>query len=246
MTDYGDARFMKIQAWKESNDYSMLCRTLDLEADGILQYGLEHIQNPVNDRIARIEIGSRSDLHRGVYCPSLVYDIFVSNIKRGRILKRLTRQSSNYYIYSFEESGRLVSAENFINGKSVFERLFYTDNHIYGIILDQWGHVLQGSHEIYAEGTIISYQKALFSYHNGSYDLMNLVKEDYTYSPDGLRQCIFTQYIPNPRLCQQTMYQFQHENGFLTKYTAFDIIGSNPYEVLGASQEYDVMISRKV
>lgn len=246
MTDYGDTRLMKIQAWKESNDYSMLCRTLDLEADGILQYGLEHIQNPVNDRIACIEIGSRSDLHRGVYCPSPVYDLFVSNVKRGRILKRLTRQSNNYYIYSFEENGKLVCVEHVINGKSVFERLFYADNDVYGIILDQWGHVFQGSHEVYDNGAIVSYSKALFSHHNGVYDLMNLVKEDYTYSSAGMCQCVFTQYIPNPRLCQQTMYQFQHEDGLLTRYTVSDIIGSNPYEVLATSQEYGVLISRKI
>lgn len=242
----GDVRFMKIQTWKASNDYSVLCRSLDVEANNILQYGLEHIQNPVNNRIAYTEIGARSDLHRGAYCPSPVYDIFVGNVKRGHLLKRLTRQNNNYYIYSFEENGKLVCVEHFINGKSVFEHLFYTGNNIYGITLDQWGHIFQVSREIYDNGTIASYCKTLFSYHNGHYDLMNLVKEDYAYSSDGLCQCIFTQYIPNPKLCQQTMYQFQHKNGFLTKYTASDIIGSNPYEVLETSREYDVLISRKV
>lgn len=239
-------KYNKIQDWKRSSEYSDLCQRLDLEADDILCHCLEYLKCPSNKQIFRTEFGSRSDLHRGFYCPSPVYDIFVGNVKRGRLLKRLSRQTKNYYTYSFDSSGRLVSAENHINGNTVQEHIFYIDSDTYGIILDQWNHIFQLAREVYADGQLVSYIRALFAYCDGSYNLLSLTKEHYTYTSEDLYQCVFTQYSPSAKLCQQTLYEFLHENGVISGYTASDIIGGASYEKVGTPQKYEVHTVRKV
>ncbi len=49
-------------------------------------------------------------LHRGYYCPSLVYDIVFGGAKRGKLLKRFSMPPT--YRYGFDKEGNLVVAEN--------------------------------------------------------------------------------------------------------------------------------------
>lgn len=49
-------------------------------------------------------------IHRGYYCPSLIYDIVVGGANRGKLLKRLKNPAT--YVYGFDESGNLVSVKN--------------------------------------------------------------------------------------------------------------------------------------
>ena len=239
-----DVNLAKIQEWKSSTDYYSLCQSFDFEAEDILRYALKD-QRPLDkSAIAKTEIGSRSDLHRGFYCPSPVYDIFVGNVHRGRLMKRLSKKSNNYYLYGFDCTGKLICADNYVNNQLVSENIYHTDTGVYGIILDQWGHISHGSREVYDNGKLVSYSRVLFSHNDGMNHLVNLVNECYTYDPEGLYQCIFTQYVPSAKLCQQKLYQFQRRQGKLASYTAATIIGRNSPKVLSVSQEYVVPVDR--
>lgn len=236
---------LKLQKWRQSDAYLALCQALYNEAAEIRQYGLDHINDDTQLQVVRTEIGSKSDLHRGVYCPSPVYDIFVGNVKRGKLLKRLTKQSTNYYIYGFDKAGKLVRAEQYRNGEqSTVEHISHTDSSIYGITHNQHGGLSQVTHETYVGNKLVTYSKILLLHYNSVCEIMDLRKEQYIYDESGLSHCCFIQYVPKANLCQQTLYQFQRKNGKLARYTASDVIGREPYEKLNTSAVYEVFIDR--
>lgn len=49
-------------------------------------------------------------LHRGYYCPSMVYDIIIGGANRGKLLKRFKKPPT--YSYGFDGNGNLVAAKN--------------------------------------------------------------------------------------------------------------------------------------
>lgn len=243
--DVRSQKVLKLRQWRCSDAYHLLCQTLDQEADDILQYGLAYLDSFHEEQVIRKEFGSQSDLHRGFYCPSPVYDIFVGNVKRGKLLKNLTKRSANYYVYGFDESDKIIRVEQYRNCKlAVVEHICYIGPDIYGITLDQWGYLYQVTREEYQNNKLVTYSKVLFMHHRGIYDSIKLCRERYIYDEKGLHQCCFTQYMPAAELCDQTLYNFQRKDGKLVSYIASDVIGSEPYEKLSTSLPYCIFIDR--
>lgn len=236
----------KKSEWVCSENYRILCEALYNEADEIRQFGLSHLNAETSGQVVRTEVGSKSDLHRGFYCPSPVYDIFVGNAKRGKLLKRLTTRSNQYYIYGFDMADRLVRAERYVEGTLAgVEHIYYSGPNVYGIELHQWGVLRRMSKETYCEGKLISYCTVLFLHTSEKCDIVDMTKEQYVYDDNGLAECCFIRFIPCTESCRQTLYQFQRKDGLLHTYTASDVIGVNVYEKLNTTGPYDVFISRK-
>ena len=71
-------------------------------------------------------------MHRGFYCPSIVEDIIIGNVNRGRIIKRLVKQPITY-TYGFDNSNRLVTVIRHTKIGDIYEYIMYIDNIQYGV-----------------------------------------------------------------------------------------------------------------
>lgn len=134
------------------------------------------------------ELGTKSKhLHRGIYCPSPVLDILITNAKRGRILVRPSERSkiSNRYVY--DEFGKLIFIDNYIDDKMISsEYLLYQDNTIYGVEVGMSGRIICVSEEQYAQGKLICYIRA-YNYGAGNTtECGQLDCEKYHYDDVGL------------------------------------------------------------
>ena len=67
----------------------------------------------VQFQVVRTEYGIGGEtLHRGYYCPSLIFDIVVGNVKRGRITSNPVYKKRAEYVYGFDRDNRLIVAEH--------------------------------------------------------------------------------------------------------------------------------------
>lgn len=71
-------------------------------------------------------------IHRGYYCPSLIYDIVVGGANRGKLLKRSKNPTT--YVYGFDENGDLVSVKN--NDSETEERILRDGDLELGVTFD--------------------------------------------------------------------------------------------------------------
>ena len=78
-------------------------------------------------------IGSRY-MHRGVYHPSPVAEKWVTNRRRGRIAKRVTKATRPTNWYLFDQENKLFLVETYLeDGTTHTEYIFHEDNLIYGL-----------------------------------------------------------------------------------------------------------------
>ena len=94
-------------------------------------YNEKDLKSIVASKIRRHEYAnSGEDIHRGFYCPSLVREIYVKNVKRGKILKQTTSLGSNKYKfeYDFDYRDRLIKIRHNEMIKKVCKNCkFYTN-----------------------------------------------------------------------------------------------------------------------
>ena len=73
----------------------------------------DRIKNPIDlfieaeKSVVREDFCSGSDMFLGYYCPSLIFDLVVGNVHRGRLLKRITKRSKPTHRYGFDKDNRL-------------------------------------------------------------------------------------------------------------------------------------------
>lgn len=126
-------------------------------------------------------------MHRGFYCPSPVIEHHITNVRRGRIAKRLTSSAKPTNRYLFDAENKLRLAETFYpNGSVKSEYIFHENNVIYGIVYPSIGRSGEISIEQYEEGQIISYLWALWreSPNDGSLIVSRVTYETYCYDDD--------------------------------------------------------------
>lgn len=165
-----------------------------------LQKGLE-IQPKLYDiysglQVGRVEyaIGSRY-LHRGFYCPSPVLEQIITNTRRGRIAKRMTKATRPTNRYVFDLEGKLRRADTFYpNGGTKTEYIFHEGEAICGLTFDPYGHISEISVERYAEGKIGSYLRACCNYDptSGCYRIYDMSYERYSHDEEFLDAEIFS------------------------------------------------------
>lgn len=83
---------------------------------------------------AQILYGSSGNLHRGYFCPSLVEDLLIGGVKRGRLIKKPDPDADSYFGYFFNQAGQLIKVEFYAFKKlNQTEYLVYDGLKIYGI-----------------------------------------------------------------------------------------------------------------
>ena len=255
------SRLRIIQNWKDSEEYQILQKTLHAEALQIYQFVIAHVDSYRKVIPSRTEIGSKSDLHRGFYCPSPVQDAVIGNVKRGKLLKRLSKRSSTYYVYGFDENDRLVWIDHYYNGSLInTEYLLYKNECIYGVKVENDGRITQVTFEKYQGQRIVSYWNVQVLSSRERDPITQMRKEVYDYNQWGLSQCIITEFINEAPLlnellfssmakkglfCTQRIYHFKCKDDMLESYSVSDVIGCEPHADLNRSSEYDVLVTRK-
>lgn len=182
----------------------------------------------------REELGSRSKhLHRGVYCPSPVLDILITNSKRGRILVKPSERShiTNRYVYDTED--RLLYIDSYIDDRMISsEYLLYQNNIVYGVTVGMNGRLMSVTEEEYAGGKLQSYIWAFYSGEELNLNCNQMDCEKYYYDDKGLLdwdyyQIYFSWEKEAPSgFIKHKRYRFTREEGYLKSFTLVNNDGS--------------------
>lgn len=83
------------------------------KGESLLASGIEFYEQKKYEAYQQMEIGKIeycgfSDLHRGFYCPSPVYDIIVGNTRRGRLIAKPKANSKISHKYHYGLDGKLL------------------------------------------------------------------------------------------------------------------------------------------
>lgn len=126
-------------------------------------------------------LGSRY-LHRGYFCPSPDIEQMITNMRRGRIAKRLTKASRPTNRYLFDTNGKMILAETIYPNCVKKEYIFYEQNHCYGINFDSYGRLTEISIEEFSDGKINNYIWAACSYNEATgYKIFKIFYENFRY-----------------------------------------------------------------
>ena len=188
--------------------------------------------------VVREEYCSGSDMFLGYYCPSLILDIVVGNVHRGRLLKRVTKRSKPTHRYGFDKDNHLRTVVEISDEdcKNIDTRavLLYED-HLITIIhihhfediteIDVLAECLYDSHNKMNQYTVgLMYHnrcndinQEIYNYSNQGLDTVTMWKCDYLLS--GKQKT----YVP-----QIDTYRFQHdEEGVIA---AYETVGNDFWE----------------
>lgn len=152
-------------------------------------------------------------IHRGYYCPSLIADIIVGNVSRGKLTKKLLVGAKPDYMFGFDTDGYL----RVVRQADRCEYIIYQAESEIGIALSNHGDVETISECKYKEDELISYSWGLYDPLKG--DISEFVKEEYTYLPNQLVVNWFRLFNScEVRTYQHNKYSFELENGYLASY----------------------------
>ena len=192
-------------------------------------------------------------LHRGYYCPSLIYDIVIGGANRGKLLKRFS--SLPTYCYGFDKNGYLIVSENnVIKSKEIITRNSNTE---FGITIEtdglDAGKIIRISLTSFSSGKIYSYVCCDCSAESQIIDC--IYGETYEYECGMLKRvycCMPTVSshfynksskgsIDKEKIqLTKALIEFEHDaNGYLKNYCFTDMNTSS-------SQIYQVYLKRRV
>ena len=188
-------------------------------------------------------------MHRGFYCPSLISDIVLGNINRGRVYNMSPKLFSPSYIYGFSGENKLLTVQNIDNTKQN-EFIMQQDEMELGITFsDRWG-IETLSQCQYSQEKIQSY--SFCSYSELTALVYELNTEIYDYDKDRLIVHWY-QYMPaqrKPNRVSEVLYHnvinFSVENNILKSYTIETYVNGLRAPQSNPNRIYDVRLKRKI
>jgi hypothetical protein len=149
-------------------------------------------------------------IHRGYYCPSLIYDLIVGNAKRGRRLKRKPEFGKYSYEYGFDLENRLLRVKNvneFTTPDSRFneEYLVYNNDIVYGVEFNNMGSIEFVSKSTYENGNIVKYECSVC----GTRQYATLYYEEYFYENNMLSEVSIFDVTPQIELYEEQKYKIE-------------------------------------
>lgn len=219
-------RKLLLKEWHNSPDYWEICAQKAQECERLRSTALQFYKNiqsimcTAEENVARVETEVGGDIHRGVYCPSPVYDLIIGNVKRGRILKRVTTASKPSHQFGFSKDGKLLFSRFFYDGVPVkTEYILFQGDYVYGLTVDPEYGLTDFCEEYYENQQLLRYQYMnMFSVGNGQISSI-LHSEAYFYDVNGLKTCKWEEYETFANMLSIQFYNFEREDGFLSSYT---------------------------
>lgn len=200
-----------------SEEYAMLCAPYIAEANELSEIvksynpGRAKLENDLDKRTVAVKksIGGKA-IHRGYYCPSLIQDIVIGNVKRGRICKSDT--SSADYLYCFDDNNKHIATKIAHAEGDDIEFIIYDSNKAISVYYS--GKRLENVSlcEYDDNGRILKYIYA-------SSNMFEVKKEEYEYSDNKLVVNYSNLLNCDPTILSLNKYVFNVENGFLRDYT---------------------------
>ena len=203
------------------------------------------------DRIVREECSSGGDcLRQGYYHPSIIADIVVGGVKRGKLLKRITARSKPNFRYGFDADDRLIYAESPYNREVIIHE-GQTD---IGLSFDKADNVADGySEALYDKGRLQTYAEFTAAYVQVDPVIRRRItecrREEYTYTEEKMivdwYDCFFGK--KGAPIFSHDRYIFCVENGLLKTYTVYEY-GADGYlkDSVGNGRQFDVYRERKI
>lgn len=204
--------------------YDEACRNFNeimsfLEKDNY-QSAFDQIDKTV---VRREQASGGEGMHRGYYCPSIIEDIVIGNINRGRLIKKLSKQKIDY-TYGFDALNRLVTVINHTEVGNIYEYVLYIDHIQYGV---QYGysfgkeylHLISKCY--YVDNKLTSYEQYLCEYLSKGF--AEYSGEFYHYQEDEMdveSVYFFNRPTGESYLSRNHEYKFRISKGFLTDYIA--------------------------
>ena len=222
------------------------------ECDRLLQIGSSYQLDPAHpehyygDQIAYSQVATGGTIHRGVYCPSPVYDIIIGKTHRGRILQRPTKRSNLTHQYYFDRNGRLCCIKRLHKGKHVStEFLFNCDGKTLGFTLELDGSIVAVCEEFHYEEKVQKYCYAEYCRYNQQRCCFRFRLEEYGYDEDGLHTCDVYTFNPMLQQCNHELYQFERSDGYLSSYTVSKLVGDKRVDNYLDGHVFDIKVKRK-
>ncbi len=206
-------------------------------------------------------------IHRGYFCPSLIYDIVIGGVNRGKLLKRVQKNSKPTYEYGFDSSDNLIT----VKSSRYSEFVVRTGNIEYGISFDNFNELHNLTECTYNEGKLTKlliayydcYQKKIKEYYEENYEYLDnelLVKiircsgglyfdkdaeNDEWINQDAIEEFGLDMKILTELIINRNEYRFLLKDGYLDKYTAKHYKNENE-EPFVYPYDFDVNKKRRI
>ena len=131
-------------------------------------------------------------LHRGFHCPSPVMDLMIGGCNRGTEVKKLRKESGNYYLYYWNTHGKLLRVDKFYDSLHLdTEYVIDLGNKRFGITFYASGEISEepkflSMEEYTADGKILKYITILPDFKSRRKDHEIYAAEKYLYNDAGL------------------------------------------------------------
>ena len=222
------------------------------ECDRLFQIGSSYQLDPAHpelfygDQIAYTQVAANATIHRGVYCPSPIYDIIIGRTHRGKILQRPTKRSNITHQYYFDSKGKLCCIRRIHKGNHTgTEFLIPEEGRIYGITIGLDGNLTAVCVESYIASRLQSYCIAEYCWIGPEVSCFRFRLEEYGYDNEGLSSCDVYTFNPIVQLCEHELYQFEREDGYLSAYTVSKVVGGRKVENYWDGHVFNIVIKRK-
>ena len=155
-----------------------------LERINLSRIQMKELFSKITPEREEYALGSRY-MHRGFYCPSPDVEYMITNMKRGKIAKRITSASCPTNRYLFNADNRLYLADTFYpNRTTKTEYIVYEQNIVLGVTFNERG-ISELSIEEFNRNRCSQYIWAEAHPKGIGYDFPSIHSETYLYGDDG-------------------------------------------------------------
>lgn len=243
----------EIKMWENSPNFIKKKETYQAEKEELQAYIKKYTGKradlekacQLHTKTQQYTIGA-ANMQRGALCPSKIFDVVIGNVKRGRLVKKITKQQPSY-IYFFNGEGRLLKAEQVRKKDSQYdylvEYILYEGDCEIGITY-RLGEII--GEELAYVTRVIRKNGKLISYEwgkdiNEKKNIMRkLYSEKYFYDEDNLVKVDMVELFSG-HLKHNRYFIKINEQGQALSYTSNEIIGEKVFE-----DDYEREIKKKV
>lgn len=181
-------------------------------------------------------------LHRGYYCPSSVIDLISGNIRRGRIVRRISGQNPSTFAYGFDKRNQLVTVKKQFTNEVIIRK-----NGIeFGITFSRDEKVENFSECVYDENKKIASYK-YYTLSPWEERIIELCAEEYTYQGsnvivDWYRYSCIDRCKP---IMQHERYTFLVIDEYFASYTCDKYVDGEKVASVLDGRVFNVRVKRK-
>lgn len=200
---------MDLQFCKNNcNRMEVVARQLETDYQNIYHQCLESVE------YEKYGVGGAL-LHRGFFCPSLIYDIVNGNVRRGHISGRMPILNTCDYRFGFNRDGLPIMAHH----AGTCETIHYGEQETLGVeYMDGYGLVGLSECKYDLEGKISTY--SLYRFDAVRKKIFEVQTERYTYCDENLivDWLRFNSYIAELSTFECVQYRFLVKDNYLVSY----------------------------